>query len=673
MRPLVMDFPNDPTAIEEKYEYMFGPAILVCPVITAGATTESVYLPAGTGWTNFWTGTHYSGGQTITANCPINIEPLYVRDGSILPLGPAVQYDSLAASTIELRIYPGANASFNLYEDEGVNNNYQNGTSATIPISWNNSSQLLTIGSRSGSFPGMLSSRTFRCALVVPGEGGVNPVGLPNVTLSYSGSSIGQGLVPFGSYGTEGPYGGTAWSVPGTIQAENYDTGGFGIGYSTSASSNQGGQYRDDNVGIENCSDTGGGYDVGWLTQAEMLNYTVNVTTAGPYTIAIRCAAGMSGGAMHFEDEFGTNLTGSITIPYTGGYQSWTTINATANLQLGQHIIRAVVDSGAGSFNWNYFTFTQTPGLLSTPFGGAPAAIPGSIYAANFDLGGQGIAYNTTATANSGGAYRTAENIGIENCSDAGVLYDVGWNNSGNWMNYTVSVPAAGTYTVTFRVANGSSPTTFHLQNSAGQNLTGPVSVAYTGGSQSWTNASASITLPAGTQVLTLYIDSTSGGVNFDKMTFASQAVGVQIDCGSSSAVNPFSADVDFSGGQVETSSATINTGNAISPAPAAVYQSLRWGPTTYTIPNLTVNASYTVRLHFCELFWSSAGQRAFNVAINGTTVLSNFDIVATAGAQNVAVTEAFTATANSSGKIVISLTNGSADNAAISGIEVLP
>jgi hypothetical protein len=147
----------------------------------------------------------------------------------------------------------------------------------------------------------------------------------------------------------------------------------------------------------------------------------------------------------------------------------------------------------------------------------------------------------------------------------------------------------------------------------------------------------------------------------------------VQIDAGSGSGIAPFTADVDFNTGNEFSSTSTINLSAAANAAPAAVYQSCRWAPAfSYTIPGLTAGGHYTVRLHFAELTWTAAGQRKFNVAINGTSVLSGFDIFAAAGAQNKAVVEQFTAVANTAGQIVISFTQAGADNPEVNGIEVL-
>ena len=150
----------------------------------------------------------------------------------------------------------------------------------------------------------------------------------------------------------------------------------------------------------------------------------------------------------------------------------------------------------------------------------------------------------------------------------------------------------------------------------------------------------------------------------------ATAAGNVQINAGGP-AVAPFSADMDFTGGTTVTSGNTIVTSGVTNPAPQAVYQSNRYGNFTYTIPNLTANAAYTVRLHFAETYWTKAGQRTFNVSINTQSVLTNFDIIAAAGAANKAVVQQFSATASATGAITIQF-SGVVDQAQVNGIEVL-
>jgi alpha-D-xyloside xylohydrolase len=191
MRPLVMDFPEDTDVHNIDDQYLWGPSMLVCPVINAGATSRSVYLPAGTTWTDFWTGTEYAGGQTITAAAPIDKMPLYLRAGSVLPYGPSIEYAMESVDPMEIRVYPGADGSFTLYEDEGDNYNYESGTYATIPFSWDDTNDVLTIGAREGSFPGMLGSRTFRIVRVGVGQGtGIPQTATADQTVTYDGTAL---------------------------------------------------------------------------------------------------------------------------------------------------------------------------------------------------------------------------------------------------------------------------------------------------------------------------------------------------------------------------------------------------------------------------------------------------------------------------------------------------
>src|SRR5260221_14495368 len=170
---------------------MFGPALLVNPVMQAGATSRNVYFPSGTSWWNFWTGQSYSGGKTNPTAAPVDTLPLYVRAGSIIPYGPVIQYATQSVDPIELRVYRGANGSFTLYEDENDNYNYESGAYATIPMSWNESTHTLTIGQRQGRYPGMLTSRTFNIVWVSAGHGvGVPATPSPDATVQYTGQSV---------------------------------------------------------------------------------------------------------------------------------------------------------------------------------------------------------------------------------------------------------------------------------------------------------------------------------------------------------------------------------------------------------------------------------------------------------------------------------------------------
>ena len=193
MRPLVMDFPKDPQVLGIGDQYLFGPAIMVTPVTVAGATNRSVYLPAsGAPWYNFWTGATSPAGKSVDAAAPVETLPLFVKPGSIIPMGPFLQYSSeKPADPIELRVYRGADGRFTLYEDEGDNYDYEKGKYATIPISWNDSKHNLEIGKRTGEFPGMLKERTFNIVWVSENHGaGIPATEKPDAVVHYTGKAV---------------------------------------------------------------------------------------------------------------------------------------------------------------------------------------------------------------------------------------------------------------------------------------------------------------------------------------------------------------------------------------------------------------------------------------------------------------------------------------------------
>jgi alpha-D-xyloside xylohydrolase len=195
MRPLFSDFAADKKVWNITDEFLFGRSILAAPIVKAQYTEEKIirtdamtgwnrqnatdgsaagaidftatktttkYLPKGAAWYDFWTNKQYKGGQDVTLETTLDRVPMFVRAGSILPLGPEMQYvGEKAWDNLEMRVYPGANGSFTLYEDEGDNYNYEKGQYATITFQWNDKARTLTIGERKGSYPGMLQKRQF--------------------------------------------------------------------------------------------------------------------------------------------------------------------------------------------------------------------------------------------------------------------------------------------------------------------------------------------------------------------------------------------------------------------------------------------------------------------------------------------------------------------------------
>lgn len=190
MRPLVFDFQSDRKVYDIKDQFMYGPAFLVSPVTTSGATSRTVYLPAGT-WYDFWTGATQTGGASAAVDAPLSRIPLFVRAGSIVPMGPAVQYSTESVDPLEIRIYKGRDGSFTLYEDEADGYNYEKGQYATIAFAWNESAKELTIGARTGSYSGMPATRTFNIVLVGAGHGtGVDVTATADQTVKYDGSEV---------------------------------------------------------------------------------------------------------------------------------------------------------------------------------------------------------------------------------------------------------------------------------------------------------------------------------------------------------------------------------------------------------------------------------------------------------------------------------------------------
>jgi alpha-D-xyloside xylohydrolase len=201
MRALVMDFPEDKKALDINNEYMFGKAFLVCPVTDSMYTskvssqthfndvkTQQVYLPANHAWFDFWTGDKLHGGQSITKATPVDVMPLYVKAGSIIPMGPFQQYTSEKdLKNIELRIYPGADGTFTLYEDENDNYNYEKGVYATIEFKWNDKAKTLTIDTRKGTYPGILKDRVFNVILVNTNHGVGAEIIKPDKAIAYNG------------------------------------------------------------------------------------------------------------------------------------------------------------------------------------------------------------------------------------------------------------------------------------------------------------------------------------------------------------------------------------------------------------------------------------------------------------------------------------------------------
>ncbi len=192
MRGLAMDFPGDKKAGNLNDQYLFGPAFLVSPIYAMGARSREVYLPQGTGWYDFYSGKYFEGGQTISANAPLSRMPLFVRAGSIVPTGPAIQYSDQAMNAdLTLNVYTGADGKFELYEDDGRSYDYEKGEWSRIPVTYKDETGELIIGKRVGSFPEMAATRKIHVRWIAGEEANAADFdqGIDG-TVEYDGSAI---------------------------------------------------------------------------------------------------------------------------------------------------------------------------------------------------------------------------------------------------------------------------------------------------------------------------------------------------------------------------------------------------------------------------------------------------------------------------------------------------
>src|SRR4051812_6164557 len=354
---------------------------------------------------------------------------------------------------------------------------------------------------------------------------------------------------PLAAYAASTPYSGTPIALPANIPAVNFDKGGEGAGYHDMTASNLGGLYRTtEGVDIYASGDTASGpYQVQNFQTGEWMAYTVNTATSANYDIAIRASNNWSANcAFHIEVD-GVNVSGSVKIPQTGSWSTYQPAGKTGiALSAGTHVIKIVSDSqwfnvsavnialsatqpaptggtttggtttGGTTTGGTTTGGTTAPAYTGTPYSGTPVALPLAFPAANFDKGGQGVAYKDMTTGNSGGLYRTSEDVDIFASADtAGGAYQITNFQTGEWMNYTVNVPANGNYDLSIRASNnwGTNPA-FHIEVD-GKDMTGSLKVPQTG---SWSTyqwaGKQGVPLTAGKHVLKLVSDSQWFNVN---------------------------------------------------------------------------------------------------------------------------------------------------------------
>ncbi|MEY9893107.1 beta-glucosidase [Catenulispora sp. MAP5-51] len=419
------------------------------------------------------------------------------------------------------------------------------------------------------------------------------------------------------------PFGGTPVALPGLVQAANYDTGGQGVAYNVTATNGTANSYRADSVDLETTADTsgtssaGGAYDMGWTTPGQWFNYTVSVATAGTYSVAFRLSSPYGiADALHIADASGANLTGSVAVPNTGGYETWATVTASLILPAGTQTLTVKQDTNGWNFHNMAFTLTSSGGGGGSgdkPFGGTPAPVPGTVQIANYDTGGQGVAYNVTAANGSANSYRT-DGVDLEATADTqdtsppGGADDMGWTGAGQWFHYTVQVATSGVYTVSFRVAAPAAiADALHIADSTGANLSGAVAVPATGGYQTWATVTATVTLAAGAQTLTVAEDA--AGFNIHFLSFAQGTNG-----GGGGGPTQYCGYQDLALDQPTTASSTYSATGNLASAATDGDPGTRW-ESAYSDPQwLEVDLGSQTSICAAALSWEAAYASAFQI-----------------------------------------------------------
>jgi alpha-D-xyloside xylohydrolase len=187
-----MDFASDAVVKNIGDQYMFGPSLLINPVYTFNARTRELYLPKTQGWYDLYSGKYFNGGVKVNADAPYERIPVFVKEGSVIPVGPEMQYtNEKPEDSITLFVYTGKDASFNLYEDEDTNYNYEKGAFTNIPLNYNEATKMLTIEKREGKFNGMLQKRTFKVVWITKDkQGALDAEQKADAILQYKGNKI---------------------------------------------------------------------------------------------------------------------------------------------------------------------------------------------------------------------------------------------------------------------------------------------------------------------------------------------------------------------------------------------------------------------------------------------------------------------------------------------------
>lgn len=343
----------------------------------------------------------------------------------------------------------------------------------------------------------------------------------------------------------QGPFGDNFHVIPGTIQLEEFDMGGNGFAYSDSSPGSETGVVfrTDEDVDIEECTDAGAGYNLGWTAAGEWLEYSVDVLKSGTYDLSLRVACNGTGRTVSIAMD-GDNIAGDLAIPNTLGWQTWqTVIVKNVILKAGKQIMRLTIGE-TDYVNLNHVSFELTKELIQEPFKGTAHQIPGRIEAEEYDLGGEGLAYHeVNDNGNEGGSTIRNDEVDIEPTQDESGNHNLSYVLNGEWLEYTVDVAASRPYDLDLRIAANGDGKMLHIEID-GVDVTGPVELPNTGGWQTWETLTLSgINLAQGEHVMRIVFDSDYMNLNY--VEFRDVVTGIN-NTGSADVLvypNPFSTD----------------------------------------------------------------------------------------------------------------------------------
>ena len=307
------------------------------------------------------------------------------------------------------------------------------------------------------------------------------------------------------------PYSGSAIAVPGTFAAVNFDRGGEGNAYHDTTAGNQGNLYRtsEDVDIIASADSAGGGYAINNFRNGEWLAYTISVPKTGAYNIAIRVATNYGSLPSYHLAIDNTAVSGPVVVNKTGGWDTFVwTADQRVTMSAGQHVLRVYTD--AQYFNFGAVRITAAS-YAGTPFNASAFAVPRTFPAAQFDRGGEGVAYHDVVAGNQGGQYRTSEDVDIITSTDAdGAGYTVNNINTGEWLAYSIDVATAGSYDIGVRAStNYSTPVSMHVELD-GAPITSSIvinsTVSWT--TFQWVTAKTGVSLSAGRHVIVVASDA---------------------------------------------------------------------------------------------------------------------------------------------------------------------